>query len=237
MITHRQLSILNAIVEDYVHTDQPVGSKSLIERHNLNVSPATIRNEMKQLESLNLIEKTHTSSGRSPSELGFRYYVDQLLDQTSHQQQQKIQRIREILIEHQYNISTALDAFANELSIASQYTTLVMRPNHKQDIISNIHLVRANDYLVVMVVVFTSGHVEHLHLATQSRLDNDELNKISNFVTAKYNELSTYHFENDLNSFTQSVNERKFIRDMLDTIRSYILIIKVMAFIWVERLN
>lgn len=219
MITHRQLSILNAIVEDYVHTDQPVGSKSLIERHNLNVSPATIRNEMKQLESLNLIEKTHTSSGRSPSELGFRYYVDQLLDQTSHQQQQKIQRIREILIEHQYNISTALDAFANELSIASQYTTLVMRPNHKQDIISNIHLVRANDYLVVMVVVFTSGHVEHLHLATQSRLDNDELNKISNFVTAKYNELSTYHFENDLNSFTQSVNERKFIRDMLETLQ------------------
>ena len=118
------------------------------------------------------------------------------------QQQQKFQRIREILIEHQYNISTALDAFANELSIASQYTTLVMRPNHKQDIISNIHLVHANDYLVVMVVVFTSGHVEHLHLATQSRLDNDELNKISNFVTAKYNELSTYHFENDLNSFT-----------------------------------
>jgi heat-inducible transcriptional repressor len=94
-----------------------------------------------------------------------------------------------------------------------------MRPNHKQDIISNIHLVRANDYLVVMVVVFTSGHVEHLHLATQSRLDNDELNKISNFVTAKYNELSTYHFENDLNSFTQSVNERKFIRDMLETLQ------------------
>lgn len=219
MITHRQLSILNAIVEDYVDTDQPVGSKSLIERHNLNVSPATIRNEMKLLESLNLIEKTHTSSGRSPSELGFRYYVDQLLNQTSHQHQKKIQRIKEILIEHQYNISTALDAFANELSIASQYTTLVMSPNHKQDIINNIHLVRANDYLVVMIVVFTSGHVEHLHLATQSRLDNGELNKISNFVTAKYNELSTYHFENDLNSFTQSVNERKFVRDMLETLQ------------------
>lgn len=79
MITDRQLSILNAIVEDYVDFGQPVGSKTLIERHNLNVSPATIRNEMKQLEDLNYIEKTHSSSGRSPSQLGFRYYVNRLL--------------------------------------------------------------------------------------------------------------------------------------------------------------
>lgn len=89
MISDRQLSILNAIVEDYVDLGQPIGSKTLIERHNLNVSPATIRNEMKQLEELQLIEKTHTSSGRSPSESGIRYYVNQLLQQTSHQQHKK----------------------------------------------------------------------------------------------------------------------------------------------------
>ncbi|EHS03319.1 transcriptional regulator, HrcA family [Staphylococcus lugdunensis VCU139] len=85
MITDRQLSILNAIVEDYVDFGQPIGSKTLIENHHLDVSPATIRNEMKFLEDLNFIEKTHTSSGRIPSEEGFRFYVNQLLEDTSHQ--------------------------------------------------------------------------------------------------------------------------------------------------------
>ncbi|HDJ6746435.1 HrcA family transcriptional regulator, partial [Staphylococcus aureus] len=125
MITDRQLSILNAIVEDYVDFGQPVGSKTLIERHNLNVSPATIRNEMKQLEDLNYIEKTHSSSGRSPSQLGFRYYVNRLLEQTSHQKTNKLRRLNQLLVENQYDVSSALTYFADELSNISQYTTLV----------------------------------------------------------------------------------------------------------------
>ncbi|HCX9126310.1 TPA: HrcA family transcriptional regulator, partial [Staphylococcus aureus] len=116
MITDRQLSILNAIVEDYVDFGQPVGSKTLIERHNLNVSPATIRNEMKQLEDLNYIEKTHSSSGRSPSQLGFRYYVNRLLEQTSHQKTNKLRRLNQLLVENQYDVSSALTYFADELS-------------------------------------------------------------------------------------------------------------------------
>lgn len=67
MITNRQQSILNAIVEDYVDYGLPIGSKTVIERHQVNVSPATIRNEMKLLEDMGLIEKVHASSGRSPS--------------------------------------------------------------------------------------------------------------------------------------------------------------------------
>ncbi|SUM33303.1 heat-inducible transcriptional repressor [Staphylococcus gallinarum] len=74
-----------------------MGSKTLIERHKLNVSPATIRNEMKYLEDLQLIEKTHSSSGRSPSEVGIRYYVNQLLQQTSHQQQNKNPTFKRII--------------------------------------------------------------------------------------------------------------------------------------------
>ncbi|OEL02243.1 heat-inducible transcriptional repressor HrcA [Staphylococcus casei] len=218
MISDRQLSILNAIVEDYVDLGQPIGSKTLIERHKLNVSPATIRNEMKHLEDLELIEKTHTSSGRSPSELGIRYYVNQLLQQTSHQQQTKIQRLRDLLVENHYDISTTLSVFANELSVASQYTTLVMRPNHKKDIINNIHLIRANAHLVIMVVVFTSGHVEHLHLATQVPLSNDKLTKISNFVTTKYNKWNNQQFESELNTFVKSELEKQFIKEMLHTI-------------------
>ncbi|MCI2771221.1 heat-inducible transcriptional repressor HrcA [Staphylococcus warneri] len=221
MITDRQLSILNAIVEDYVDYGQPIGSKTLIDRHNLNVSPATIRNEMKQLEDMNFIEKVHTSSGRSPSELGFRYYVNQLLEQTSHQNSNKIQRLNQLMVENHYDTSSALSYFANELSMMSQYATLVVRPNHNQDIINNIHLIRANTHLVIMVIVFSSGHVENVHLTSELPLTNDELNKISNFLSQQYDELVKGQIE-EIDRFAQDQNEAHFIIQLIKMMNLHI---------------
>lgn len=221
MITDRQLSILNAIVEDYVDYGQPIGSKTLIDRHNLNVSPATIRNEMKQLEDMNFIEKVHTSSGRSPSELGFRYYVNQLLEQTSHQNSNKIQRLNQLMVENHYDTSSALPYFANELSMMSQYATLVVRPNHNQDIINNIHLIRANTHLVIMVIVFSSGHVENVHLTSELPLTNDELNKISNFLSQQYDELVKGQIE-EIDRFAQDQNEAHFIKQLIKMMNLHI---------------
>lgn len=221
MITDRQLSILNAIVEAYVDYGQPIGSKTLIDRHNLNVSPATIRNEMKQLEDMNFIEKVHTSSGRSPSELGFRYYVNQLLEQTSHQNSNKIQRLNQLMVENHYDTSSALSYFANELSMMSQYATLVVRPNHNQDIINNIHLIRANTHLVIMVIVFSSGHVENVHLTSELPLTNDELNKISNFLSQQYDELVKGQIE-EIDRFAQDQNEAHFIKQLIKMMNLHI---------------
>ena len=215
MITDRQLSILNAIVEDYVDYGQPIGSKTLIDRHNLIVSPATIRNDM------NFIEKVHTSSGRSPSELGFRYYVNQLLEQTSHQNSNKIQRLNQLMVENHYDTSSALSYFANELSMMSQYATLVVRPNHNQDIINNIHLIRANTHLVIMVIVFSSGHVENVHLTSELPLTNDELNKISNFLSQQYDELVKGQIE-EIDRFAQDQNEAHFIKQLIKMMNLHI---------------
>ncbi|MCU5746400.1 heat-inducible transcriptional repressor HrcA [Staphylococcus sp. SQ8-PEA] len=222
MITQRQLSILNAIVEDYVDLGQPVGSKTLIERHNLNVSAATIRNEMKVLESIQLIEKTHLSSGRCPSQLGFRYHVNYLLNEASQQQHSKSQRLKTLMASNHYNVASALSEFAEELSKASQYTTLVMRPDFKQDIINDIQLVRANAFLVIMIVVFTSGHVEHLHLASQAPLTNEELTKIANFVSAQFKYQRDVSFENEINTFTNSPVERDFIKNLVSSLEVHI---------------
>ena len=221
MITDRQLSILNAIVEDYVDYGQPIGSKTLIDRHNLNVSPATIRNEMKQLEDMNFIEKVHTSSGRSPSELGFRYYANQLLEQTSHQNSNKIQRLNQLMVENHYDTSSALSYFANELSMMSQYATLVVRPNHNQDIINNIHLIRANTHLVIMVIVFSSGHVENVHLTSELPLTNDELNKISNFLSQQYDEIVKGQID-EIDRFAQDQNEAHFIKQLIKMMNLHI---------------
>ncbi|MBO1197978.1 heat-inducible transcription repressor HrcA [Staphylococcus simiae] len=215
MITDRQLSILNAIVEDYVDYGQPIGSKTLIERHNLNVSPATIRNEMKHLEEAKFIEKVHSSSGRSPSQLGFRYYVNRLLEETSHQNTNKLRRLNQLLIENQYDISSALSYFADELSSLSQYTTLVVHPNHGQDIIKDIHLIRANSNLIIMIIVFSSGYVEHVHLVADISFTNDKLTTISNFVTEKFTEYNNIVNE-EIANFVQSEQERLFIEQLIE---------------------
>ncbi len=220
MITERQLSILNAIVEDYVDFGQPIGSKTLIHRHNLDVSPATIRNEMKYLEEMNFIEKTHTSSGRTPSELGFRYYVNRLLEQTSHQNQNKIQRLNQLLIENHYDSSTALTYFADELSTKSQYATLVVRPNHKQDIINNIHLIRANNHLIILVMVFSSGHVENIHFVSSISVHNLNLNRIANFLTNHFND-NNEELKQSLDSFIE--NDEKFlVKEIVEMINLHI---------------
>ena len=75
MLSKRQTEIFRSIVDDFVLTAEPVGSKTLMNKYNINYSSATIRNEMAELESMGLIEKTHTSSGRIPSNFGYRYYV------------------------------------------------------------------------------------------------------------------------------------------------------------------
>src|SRR5699024_294114 len=171
-----------------------------------------------QREELRVRQKTHTSSGRAPSESGIRYYVNQLLQQTSHHRHKKMQRLRELLVENHYDISSPLSEFANELSIATQFTTLVMRPNHTKDIVNNNHLIRANAYLLIMVVVFTLGLVKKLHLVSNVPLSSDELTNIDNFVTSTYNELNNQRSENELNAFVKSDSEKDFTKDMLDTI-------------------
>ena len=95
MLTDRQLLILQVIVDDFIQNAQPVGSRSLAKKDGISFSSATIRNEMADLEELGFIEKTHTSSGRIPSEKGYRYYVDHLLapQKLEHQDIHKIKSI------------------------------------------------------------------------------------------------------------------------------------------------
>lgn len=187
MITNRQQSILNAIVEDYVDYGLPVGSKTVIERHQVNVSPATIRNEMKILEGMGLIEKAHASSGRSPSIKGFRYYVDQLLENTSPRTEFNNQRLNKLLADYNYNLSNALSVYANELSMSTKYTTLIMKPNQSKDLITDVHLFNTVAHLVIMVIVFESGNVEHLQLAVPEKISKNRLVQIANYIKSIFN--------------------------------------------------
>lgn len=115
----RKKRILQAIIEDYVRFAEPIASKIIVERYELDLSSATIRNEMAALEELGLIEKTHTSSGRVPSDLGYRYYVDSIMQDNS-LNDEGIADIISILKREEYD----LDNISKILSYLTHYTSI-----------------------------------------------------------------------------------------------------------------
>ena len=132
MLTDRQLLILQVIVDDFIQFAQPVGSRSLAKKEEISFSSATIRNEMADLEELGFIEKTHTSSGRIPSEKGYRYYVDHLLSPQK-LDHQDIHTIKSIFAERIYEMEKIVQKSAKILSELTNYTAIVLGPEVREN--------------------------------------------------------------------------------------------------------
>ncbi|WP_426366042.1 heat-inducible transcriptional repressor HrcA [Mammaliicoccus lentus] len=212
MITERQLQILNVIVEDYVELGQPIGSKSIIERHQLPISPATVRNEMKQLEELELLEKTHTSSGRVPSEKGIRHYVDQLLKVKS-RSKQSIDWFNQFYDDNQYDVNAMLKWLALEISNRSHYTTVVLGPNKFSRHIFEIHFVRVNPNHLMSVIVFADGYVEKIHLQISKLITHEQIEKFMNYLNLHFKQNTLSTLINTLESLTLSFIDQQFINN------------------------
>ncbi len=158
MMNDRQTELLKLIIEDYIKTARPVSSKSLCEI--MNCSSATIRNEMATLEDFGYLEKTHTSSGRVPSEKGYRYYVDYIMKpkEMNGEDMLKLQTIF-------HNQSLALnDAILRSMEIISEltsYTSVVLGSSSKENKVTKVEVVPLNDFQFITIVVTDKGHVEH----------------------------------------------------------------------------
>ncbi|REI09136.1 heat-inducible transcriptional repressor HrcA [Staphylococcus felis] len=201
MITQRQFSVLNAIVEDYVELGHPIGSNTIIQRHDLNVSPATIRNEMKFLEGMKLIEKTHSSSGRIPSESGFRVYAKQLLEQPLNEDSAHNLDMYGMFMEHHFDISSTLEYFARVFSNQSHYTTLVIGPDHSKATILDIRLIKVSPKHLIVVLIFDTGHVKQLHVSVQIPISDLSITKVSNFISQNYQEFLRNGQKNHIDAY------------------------------------
>ena len=173
MLTQRQKDILKLIVMEYIKLAKPVSSKLICD--SLNCSSATIRNEMMALEELGLLEKTHTSSGRIPSEKGYRYYVDNLME------------LRELNGEEVYKLQTIFnnqklelnDVLAKSLQIISDmtcYTSVVLDSKSHENRLKEISVVPINDNSLIVLVVTDKGHVEHKNITIEN-LNLDDIKK------------------------------------------------------------
>ncbi len=177
MLTDRQLLILQVIIDDFIRSAQPVGSRSLSKKDEISFSSATIRNEMSDLEELGFIEKTHTSSGRVPSEKGYRYYVDHLL---SPQQlnNQDILKLRSVFAEKIYEMEKVVQKSAKILSELTNYTSIVLGPGVKDNKLKSIQLIPLNKETAIAIIVTDNGHVEHRNFSIPPGMEVSELEKL-----------------------------------------------------------
>ena len=177
MLTDRQKLILKAIVEEYVETAEPVGSKVLTEKPYLGFSSATIRFEMAKLEEMGYLEKTHTSSGRIPSDLGYRYYCSNLVTR-DYDVQENFPLIDEIFINKEYEKERAIKEALNLLSKLTNYTTVALGPDAENLFVKKIDFIPLSENQAVILIVTDHGNVQNQIVTIPHGMDLEELRKI-----------------------------------------------------------
>ncbi len=173
MVEDRKLAVLRAIVEDYVSTQEPVGSKALVDRHQLGVSPATVRNDMAALEEEGLIAQPHTSAGRIPTEKGYRLFVD------------RISQIKPLSSAERRAITTILegavdldDVVARSVRLLAQLTrqvAVVQYPTLSRSTVRHVELVTLSTTRLLLVLILSTGRVEQRVVELPEPVDDDTL--------------------------------------------------------------
>ncbi len=159
MLTDRQKEIFKSIVEEFISTAEPVASKTLMTKYNINYSSATIRNEMVELERLELIEKTHTSSGRIPSIFGYGYYVEHLMEKIEMENENLYPSI---FINNAYaNVEEAIRSASDIISQMTNLTSIVLGPDANEQRLSHIRLFPMDEHSAIAVFITDSGHTEN----------------------------------------------------------------------------
>lgn len=177
MLTDRQNKLLKIIVEEYIKTARPVGSNQICK--TLKCSSATVRNEMSELEDLELLEKTHTSSGRIPSEAGYRYYVDNLMEPKKMNGEDML-KLQIIFSNQQLELSDYLSKSLEIISDITNYTTIVLGKTSHENKLKEINIVPIDDKNLVVIVVTDKGVVEHKNITIDANID--EIKKTVNLI-------------------------------------------------------
>lgn len=183
MLTERQNDILRLIIQHYTTTGHPVGSKKLLE-DGIKSSSATIRNDMKTLEEYGLLLKTHSSSGRVPSLMGYRYYVDHLL-QPAEIAPDEMTQIRQSFGSEVREINDIIEQAASILSELTSYTAFSLGPEVKEKKLTGFKMVPLNDRQIVAIIVTDKGNAESKVFSIPSSVSSQDLEKMTNIINEK----------------------------------------------------
>ena len=223
MVSERGLEVLRVIVQDYVASREPVGSKSIVERHSFGVSAATIRNDMALLEDEELIVAPHTSSGRVPTDKGYRVFVDQLADL------RPLSAAQRQAIESFVGLSVDLDdVLARTVRLLSQLThqvALVQYPTLATSRVRHIELVPLSSTRLMSVFITDSGRVEQRLIDVTGELDEEFLGELRARLNASLGGLGLSDAAAKLESFSEQFAEprRPLVTEVVSSLVEQVL--------------
>ena len=183
-LDERKYLILQAIIDDYILTAMPVGSRTISRKSGVGYSPATIRNEMSDLEELGYLDQPHTSAGRVPSYKAYRLYVDHLM-KTAKLSMDERERMHEHLVSRSKQVESVIRSAAGVLSDATKYTSVIVAPKLGSLRIRHVQLVPVAERTALMVIVTSAGIVKDAVIRVPEGLDADDLYSISRMLTQK----------------------------------------------------
>ena len=171
----RKMKILQAVVRNYLETGEPVGSRTISKYTDLNLSSATIRNEMADLEEMGLIMQPHTSAGRIPTDAGYRIYVDNMLSEEKHE----VEEMRNLLLEKQDRLETMLQQVAKLLADNTNYTSMISTPMVRRNKIKFIQLSQVDENSVLAVIVMEGNMIRNRVIHVDAELSAEQMLRLN----------------------------------------------------------
>ena len=185
-LDERKKKILQAVIRNYLETGEPVGSRTISKYTDLNLSSATIRNEMADLEEMGYILQPHTSAGRIPSDMGYRLYVDTMMEE----KEREVVEMKEMLLERQDKMETLLKQVAKVLAQNTQYATMISAPQAKGRKLKFIQLSRVDAHQILAVIVSEGNVIKNNILSVEEELSDETLLKLNILLNTNLNGLS-----------------------------------------------
>ena len=182
----RKLKILQAIIRNYLETGEPVGSRTISKYTDLNLSSATIRNEMADLEELGYILQPHTSAGRIPSDRGYRLYVDHMMEDKF----REVEELREMVLEKEEKVDQMLKQVAKVLAVNTNYATMISAPQYRGNKLKFIQLSTVDEHQILAVIVVEGNVIKNHMIYVEETLNQETILKLNILLNTHLNGLS-----------------------------------------------
>lgn len=186
----RKKKILNAIIRNYQETGEPVGSRTISKYSDLQLSSATIRNEMSDLEEMGLIVQPHTSAGRIPTDKGYRLYVDQMLGETEQDNERELPQTTDFLIERMDRMERVLKQMARVLAANTNYASMISAPRYNKNKVKFIQLSRVEEHKILAVVVVEGNIIKNSIFDVDEPLSEEDILSLNLMLNTNLNGLT-----------------------------------------------
>ena len=185
-LDERKRKILHAIVKNYLETGEPVGSRTISKYTDLNLSSATIRNEMADLEEMGLILQPHTSAGRIPSDQGYRVYVDEML----RDKEQEVENMKEMLLDKEEKLENLLKQVAKTLAVDTNYATMISAPQIRKNKLKFIQISKVDEAHLLATIVIEGNVIKNKIIPVEEVLDDATMLKLNILMNTRLDGLA-----------------------------------------------